>query len=123
MFNIPAEDMRNSHNQGERCSFLLYRGEKNQKRNSLEVLSIPTSAEVGSGRCPDTPRTFWKKFDQKLIVGHSAANSEYCYRLYHDMMGHKEQYTANEQDMIHKEFFGEARDNDGADQGREYPTS
>ena len=25
-------------------------------------------------------------------------------KLYHDMMGHKEQYTADEQDMIHKKF-------------------
>ena len=85
-----SNPLKYSHNQGERCSFLLYRGEKNQKRNSLEVLSIPTSAEVGSGRCPDTPRTFWKKFDQKLIVGHSAANSEYCYkyaRAWHCIVG------------------------------------
>jgi len=41
---IYSNPLKYSHNQGERCSFLLYRGEKNQKRNSFEVLSIPTSA-------------------------------------------------------------------------------
>ena len=41
---IYSNPLKYSHNQSERCSFLLYRGEKNQKRNSFEVLSIPTSA-------------------------------------------------------------------------------
>jgi hypothetical protein len=29
-----------------------------QKRNSLEVMGVPKSADFGSGRCPDTLQTF-----------------------------------------------------------------